>query len=331
MHNSSAENKEYVKCVLCGHEDTDLLFTSRDRLCLLDEQFKLVKCKFCGLLYLNPRPSFRLIKKYYPENYEPFQITSRLTKNPSFLRKKLMGAIRKGSLDSTHGIANIFSLFLGKLYNSFVHRPIPTMKFGKILDVGCGSGDYLLLLKELGWDTYGVELNERPAEYAKQKLDLNIFIGQLTEANLPTGFFDVVTMWHFLEHAPNPKEIICETRRILKQAGRLIIAVPNVDSLAANIFKENWFPYEVPRHLYGFSCKTITRLLQDNGFYIEKISFNPWSEAKAVRQSIGYWTDKSSKKNAIVSITQKLIPLPFAICTTIFRVGGIITVYAKKI
>ena len=118
----------------------------------------------------------------------------------------------------------------------------------------------------------GVEISSVASERANE-LTLNVFCGQLSDAHFPDRYFDVVTMWQCTEHLYDPKSVLDEINRILKDDGLLLMGVPNIDGFEFFIFNHNWPPIEIPRHLYHFSPSTITTLLTRTGFSVEKIRF----------------------------------------------------------
>ena len=142
---------------------------------------------------------------------------------------------------------------------------------GKILDIGCGTGDLLSVCEKDGWDIYGVEPSKKAADLARSKVassgsivsDLNGLENNVT--------FDVITMWHVLEHVPNLMEYIEVLKNLLSKDGHLIVAVPNFKSYDAVYYKEFWAAYDVPRHLWHFSEKAIRHIFGKSGFEVVTI------------------------------------------------------------
>ena len=132
------------------------------------------------------------------------------------------------------------------------HQPLK----GKILDIGSGTGDFLLECKNQNWDILGIEPNEKAKTTAVGK---GIKIGDTIE-QLESNSFDVITMWHVLEHVPDVEHQVAELKRLLKPSGTIIIAVPNFKSYDAMYYKSNWAAYDVPRHLWHFSKTAIDKL-----------------------------------------------------------------------
>jgi 2-polyprenyl-3-methyl-5-hydroxy-6-metoxy-1,4-benzoquinol methylase len=138
---------------------------------------------------------------------------------------------------------------------------------GKILDIGAGTGDFLLTAKNDGWKTVGVEPSERAKNIAKQK-GIS-FVEEISE--LENNSFDVITMWHVLEHVPNLEFQIQELKRLLKPTGTLIVAVPNFKSYDAKYYNEFWAAFDVPIHFWHFSKKAIQSLFEKVDMKLEKV------------------------------------------------------------
>ena len=148
-----------------------------------------------------------------------------------------------------------------KLINSY--QPLK----GKILDIGAGTGDFLLGCKNQNWDILGIEPNDKAKGIAVGK---GIKFGDTIE-KLESNSFDVITMWHVLEHVPDVEHQVAELKRLLKPSGTIIIAVPNFKSYDANHYKEFWAAYDVPRHLWHFSKTAIEKLFDKQNMNLEDI------------------------------------------------------------
>ncbi len=148
-----------------------------------------------------------------------------------------------------------------KLINSY--QPLK----GKILDIGAGTGDFLLECKNQNWDILGIEPNDKAKGIALGK---GIKFGDTIE-KLESNSFDVITMWHVLEHVPDVEHQVAELKRLLKPSGTIIIAVPNFKSYDAKYYKEFWAAYDVPRHLWHFSKTAIEKLFDKQNMNLEDI------------------------------------------------------------
>lgn len=150
-----------------------------------------------------------------------------------------------------------------KLINSFSDSS------KKLLDIGCGTGDFLQEAKNKGWDAKGVEPNKDARTIANSKTNNQIFdVNELL--SFKENSFDVITLWHVLEHLPKLNEQLDLFKKLLKQNGALIIAVPNHKSFDASYYKSFWAAYDVPRHLWHFSQASIKNLFQRRGMEVVK-------------------------------------------------------------
>lgn len=211
------------------------------------EDFQLVYNEELDMLETTPQPSANTLSEYYKsEDYISHTDSKRnwFEKAYHFVR----GMALKRKL---------------KLINSF---PVS----GKtILDVGCGTGDFLLTAKNNAWNVYGIEPNEKARAIANSKTKNQVFdTNTLQEFESET--FDVITLWHVLEHLPNLETEIQNLNRLLKPEGRLVIAVPNFKSYDAKHYNAFWAAYDAPRHLWHFSQTSISKLFSKQNLEIEK-------------------------------------------------------------
>ncbi|HET8886319.1 MAG TPA: class I SAM-dependent methyltransferase [Salinimicrobium sp.] len=137
---------------------------------------------------------------------------------------------------------------------------------GHLLDIGAGTGDFLLAAKKRGWKVKGVEPNNEAKLLAKKK-GIEFFPDSKC---FPDHSFDVITLWHVLEHVPNLEDQIIELKRLLKSNGLLIIAVPNFKSYDAEHYKQFWAAYDVPRHFWHFSETSIRRIFSEYDLIVRK-------------------------------------------------------------
>jgi len=145
-------------------------------------------------------------------------------------------------------------------------RPIRHIKTGRMLDVGCGMGFMLNRFRELGWDTYGVDISTYATEYARNELGLKVFTGIVDELDLPQNYFDLVTMVLTIEHVPNPRGMLEALHRLMKSGAVLIIATHDICGLWPRIVRSSWRHLNVPEHLYFFAKSTLKRMLENTGF-----------------------------------------------------------------
>jgi len=138
-------------------------------------------------------------------------------------------------------------------------------KNAKVLDVGCGRGQLLRAFRQSGCDVTGTEFSEEACRFAREVLKLPVRVGLLQELNFPDNSFDVVVMWHVLEHVSDPRPTIAEVARILRPGGIFLVAVPNFGSPEAQLTKAGWFHLDVPRHLSHHTSESLSQSLTAAG------------------------------------------------------------------
>lgn len=209
------------------------------------ETFDLYYDETLDMLITHPQPSLENLGKYYEsEDYISH------TDNKRSLFEKLYHFIKSIALKNKLNLIN--SLQIQK---------------GKLLDIGAGTGDFLLVAKNNGWQVTGVEPSQKAKEIAKGKGVS--FVEQTSE--LESHSFDVITMWHVLEHVPDLEAQIKELKRVLKPSGTLLVAVPNFKSFDANHYGKFWAAFDVPIHFWHFSKTAIKLLFKKEEMKLEKV------------------------------------------------------------
>lgn len=270
---------EIVKCDLCnaGYADSEL-WAKKDGI-------NIVKCIKCGLVYSNPRFNESALNRYYSETY-----------------------FKEGNYEEDEQRLESYQFEIKEII-SIVGSS------GKFLDVGAAYGRFLNELPNT-FEKHGLEFSKDAVEFGKKKYNLSLEQGSLPKSKYTPGSFDIVHFRGVFEHLREPTKNVQKSREILKENGWLIIStLPNIDGPVGKVYKEKFrlvFPQE---HIYYFSTKTITQLLEKNGFEIKKITY-PYIEtpyANPVKDTVGFIVNR---------IIGKESP-PFW--------KNILTVYAKKI
>ena len=240
------ETKFIESCPVCGNRDTELYLNTKDYF-FTQEDFNLVQCSACSFIYTNPVPGIDSLFEYYNS---PDYSSHKLKKANLF--SFMYRAARKRNLKNKYRIVTKYT------------------DEGNILDVGCGTGELLKYFREKGWKPTGIEPVDSAREFALENYKLNVY--PENELNhFEDEKFDVITLWHVLEHVYNLNERLEQLKKILRPNGYLFIAVPNIESYDSIHYGKYWSALDVPRHLYHFSNKTLKKLLDKHSFEIVSI------------------------------------------------------------
>ncbi len=258
------ENLSRVKCNLCGSARYYLLYkkpktgkTTRPVAGTytiseseLEKPDKIVRCMTCGLVFAIPEIHVSEITQDYVE-----------MEDPDYLKEE------KGRRSQARIVLKKISKF---------------KKGGRILDIGCGPGLFLDEAKRQGWEVQGADLSKWGQDYAKSKFLIDVFQGFLTEAGFADRSFDVIVMNDVIEHLEDPKAVLKEIRRILKNDGIIYVSTPDIKSVLSRLLRAKWWGIN-KYHLYYFSKKTIEKLFDEVGFkplryssYPRVFSLNYW-------------------------------------------------------
>jgi SAM-dependent methyltransferase len=145
----------------------------------------------------------------------------------------------------------------------------------RALDIGCGDGRFLAALQARGWEALGLETDPVAAELARRRTGAAILEQAVEKASIEAGSVQLVTLLHVLEHVADPRTVLAAARRSLSAGGGLFIAVPNIASLEAAAFRSVWYSLDLPRHYWGFTPHTLTRLVEECGFHVKEIRHLP--------------------------------------------------------
>lgn len=294
-----------MACIICGGSETAPALSSGG--------FDLVKCRGCGLVYLNNPPGREELTRYYPDGYY-------------------------GGGSAPGLVERIYDGLTGRLETRKFKRIRPS---GSLLDVGCGDGLFLSRLsKNEKWRLFGIEISKAGHAKASGRGGMSIYNQPLEDCGFAGDFFDIVTLRHVLEHVPDPGALLGHIRRVLKPGGTLVIRVPNIGSFEASLGREEWLHIDLPRHLYQFTPETATLLLQKNGFEVTKInhfmfeykqvlfySFNQWLKRRFRRGRAGRGNPAAGK-----ALFAALLPATLLVsyAFAVFGKSGTMEIRAKK-
>ncbi|MGQ9657379.1 MAG: class I SAM-dependent methyltransferase [Fimbriimonadales bacterium] len=245
------------------------------------------RCEGCGSGYFNPRPTPESIGKLYEEYY-----THAHTEMPDYANLSLLGKIRRllgnGYRNHRFGMRERPASMLGVLvawlmpnYRALLNaggRHLPKRPKGRLLDVGCGNGDFLQLAQRAGWQAVGVEPDPKAVAIARAR-GLTVHHGGLETLSAESETYDGITMNHVIEHVHDPRTTLTHCYRLLKPGGWLWLETPNLDAQGHARYGENWVGLDIPRHLVVFTDRALRQLLKEVGFArVERLPYYPLCE-----------------------------------------------------
>ncbi len=238
-------------CPICNHTETTLFLKTKD-FTVSQETFEIVQCTHCGFCYTNPRPNVQAIGKYYEsEAYISHSNTQKTVVN------RIYHWVRQRALQEKSKLIAHLSDF----------QPEKQMR---LLDYGCGTGEFLHTCQKEGWRVDGIEPSQKARSQAEKLTGLAI------QEHLFSDYFiqkryDVITLWHVLEHVHLLNETLSYLKSLLTPSSLLLLALPNRQAWDAKKFENHWAAYDLPRHLYHFSSQDVANLAQKHGLEVSSI------------------------------------------------------------
>jgi len=284
---------ERINCPLCNASDEELVLQTRAQ---PDQTlYSLVRCRSCGMVYLNPRPDPTCIGQFYPEDYAPYHRPNKQRSNwwgrMSRSLEQLVLSANFGYPPPPHGFLQKAVAFLAAPWfgpDRHSQTALPFQGSGRMLDYGCGSGCYAARMQERGWTVTGMDFSPHAAEQARKRHGLEVLVGTLPHPAVRPESFDMVTLGAVLEHVHWPHQLISAAVEAVRPGGVLVVSVPNFDSWGYRKFRRDWWPLEIPLHLLHFTPATLCRLMGAHGLEVVELR----------RQARGSWMRKSFDRAA---------------------------------
>ena len=229
---------ETFACIVCGGTKRSPLYNKN--------QWRLYKCDQCSLGVLDPQPSTEQLQNLYTKEYFESHYQENLLLNSAQLRHRLK--------QENHRI---------RFFRKF-------KKAGSILDIGCGRGYFLLACSRKAYCVQGTDISDAAAAHVRSEFGIPVCVGELKSIELAKASFDVITMWHSLEHTADPNLYIRTAHEWLKSDGILVVDVPNYEGYDARKFWDKWEHWDLPFHFYHFTPGSIIFLLEKHGFKVIK-------------------------------------------------------------
>jgi 2-polyprenyl-3-methyl-5-hydroxy-6-metoxy-1,4-benzoquinol methylase len=282
-------------CALCGGSGEALYAGQRDRLFGAGGKWNLKRCvnPDCGVVWLDPMPLredlWKAYLSYYTHAPRPDGRQAGAVKRLYLRMKHGYWAGRYGYQAESQGLLN---RVLGRLLYLFPVkrasvdeevRYLSRVPGGRLLDVGCGTGEWLALMRGFGWQVQGNDFDASAVEVARG-MGLDVVCGALEAQEFPDNRFDAITLNHVIEHVPDPMETLRECARILKPGGKVLLFTPNAASFGHSMFKQDWRGLEVPRHLQVLTPRALEGALRNAG--LREVSSRTLNSSYVLDQSI---------------------------------------------
>jgi SAM-dependent methyltransferase len=236
----SKDEYEVVSCYLCGSSEHQNFVVAEDDLTGKPGKFRFVRCTHCDLVFQNPRLTLSSVGAYYDDEY----IAHRKKKNWGILTPLYNRAMDKHDRDKV----------------AIVNQYVTLNENSKVLDIGCGAGTFLIKVKSLfSSKISGVDFKD--LRHLPWFAPIQFYHGVFYQQDFADQRFDLITMWHFLEHDYDPVQTLCRARDVLSEDGRMIIEVPRLDSLSARLFQERWPGLQAPQHTVLYSKASLLAMM----------------------------------------------------------------------
>lgn len=321
---SEVKLQSLMKCPICEFPRCRRRYQMVDRFFRVsEEQFVLYRCSSCGLMFLDEATVVDRIPDFYPDGY---------------------WWEKQGDLWGLEGRYRDWVVRNDQL--KFLLSVVPEPRSWRLLDVGCGGGTFLRLANQVGFEAFGLEQSPEAVRIARGHLPDRLLEGSETDLISRGEKFDVITLFHVLEHLPNPLGYLKNLRKLLKGPAGLVIQAPNATSVQARMFGPRWYGLDCPRHLYNYTSFSLLHLLGRAGFRIQRVrhyslrdnaaacvsslfpGLDPMSQKVRTRRSGSRGPSPGSFLKEALYLSLLVLAQPFALMEAALGRGGTITVYA---
>jgi len=335
-------------CYVCGADGKPLYDGLRDRLWGVPGEWTFKQCTNhgCGILWLDPKPILKDIELAY-RTYFTHQSPEPSVHSGNKPRRGIMNFVKSGYLSRKYGYLNRpattlqnwagLCIYLDPLRHADLDASVIYLDHrnqGRLLDVGCGSGETLRTMRYLGWEVEGLDPDPLAVQ-SGQALGLPIQHGSLRECTYRSNWFDAITMVHVIEHLHDPLLDLQQAYRLLKKGGLLVVTTPNVSSLGHRLFRGDWIHLDPPRHLHIFARRPLAALIERAGLRVENLFTTVrWAAYAFAHSMLIRWRGVSSFNIApprlLYALARTLAIVEWAMLTPEPSLGEEIVLVAQK-
>ncbi len=239
------EAEAVESCPLCDDPRSAPVHRLTDPSGRIPGTFELRRCSGCGIVYVDPRPGVDALTRLYDQDFY---------------------------FSTGWPYRKLASLVIECIQSCRRRRVERYLRHGRMLDIGCGDGNFVHHMAHHGWDATGIDFSPSAIECARRIPNGGRFrLGTLDDFDCPPGRMDLITLWQVLEHIGEPRPLLRRCHDLLKRGGVLVVAVPNIDGLSSRLTAQRWWGLDVPRHLVHYSPATLQRSLEQAGFGVVRI------------------------------------------------------------
>lgn len=292
----------FISCYACSRPLKSIIFKAID---YNDNKtpYAFYQCAYCELMQIYPFPKDEKNTKYY-SYADPNEYAKDKNKQINFISKIPFGSL-------------LLRKYIDGCYHKRYERVLTLCKKGKILDIGCGEGSFLRKFPTSSWQISGVEINKSLAKFAKTHTkNATIITKPIESTRLPKKNFDIITLWHVLEHLQNPVTVLRSLRKIISPNGYIVIEVPHGNSIYKSLFQKYWQLLLLPRHLFFWTKKSLKYALNDAGFEVIHTSYPGILNLSGASSCANFLQSKGF--NQLLAIITAILFSPLCVLMNIF-------------
>jgi SAM-dependent methyltransferase len=301
-------------------------------------KYNLVSCKSCKMAFVNPTPSWEQIQTFYPDSYSPYQLNMQMVNEEAHSVKYKLARARYAELFQSSkknkilsSLIRVVEILSGRIISYTLGAPLSLPKNARILELGYGSGYWLLAMKELGYknlEGFDIDANKNRVSTLKDA-GIGVTSGDFLDNNYDTNSYDLIRLEHVFEHLPYPLPVLNKITSLLKKDGILVMNFPSIESLSFKVSRANWYNLQTPKHLFFPSRKSTLKYIEKAG--LEIVNMRLYGCPNVMGATLNNVMDKKYKiGKAFPDFLVNILGPIYTLISKIAGKGDSITIIAKK-
>ena len=334
--------EEVASCIFCNTKGVEVYKKLEDGLFGVNGKWDYLACPKDGNIWLNPRPVIEDIGEIYNSYYTHSEkkIVTRLGLIKAKYSLKFLNTYYNYPNIRATSLEGFFLKRIPLVKDIFASSVmwLPYSKKAKLLDVGCGNGNFMNYMQSLGWAVNGVEVDKKVVNFIKNNTNHKVFHGEIFDVDHERYLFDAITANHVIEHVHNPVLFMKKANKLLKPGGRFVVTTPNINSFGSKFFKGNWRGLEVPRHLHLLNLKSMEICANKSGFIIEELrtssrsTWEIWYASRLLKKYGGIDNGFPKRLNLYLRLESILMQIVQSACLVFKKdIGEVIVFIGRKI